>query len=107
LLWIQAVKIYDIGATADGQLLAFEVSNLRIGRRGVCRVVRSIEGAKLLRKPKFLPWFRESVFCEFVFDGELFEAEEPYGDSSRYWIGPRPPRMLSQTKKVRDAFARW
>jgi hypothetical protein len=99
------MKTYDYGATADGSLISFEVDNLLIGRRGVCRVVSSIQGATLVRRPKLFSWFREAVFCTFLVDGELFHAEEPWGDNSRYWIGPEPPRLISQTKKVRDAFA--
>jgi hypothetical protein len=101
------MNTYDIGVGSAGSVFAFEVDNFGLGRRGVCRVVAAIEGARILRRPKFLSWFRESVFCEFVIDGEPFQAEEPYGDSSRYWIGPRPPRRIPQTRKVRDAFARW
>lgn len=101
------MNTYDIGATPDGGVVAFEVDNIRIGRRGVCRIVASIEGATIVRKPKLLSWLRESVFCEFLVDGELFAAEEPYGDNSRYWIGPQPPRRIPQTRIVHDAFARW
>src|SRR5579864_6032168 len=104
---IGRVKTYDIGVSADGNLWAFEVDNFRIGRRAVCRVVSSIEGAALSRTPKLLSWFRESIFCEFSVDGEVFIAEEPYGDNSRYWIGPQPPRQIPQTRRVRDAFAQW
>jgi len=99
------VRTFDIGATPDGNLWAFEVNNFSLGRKGVCRVVTSIEGAVLVRGPRFFSWFREDSFCEFLVDGERFEAEEPFGDNSRYWIGPKPPRLLPQTKKVRDAFA--
>ncbi len=42
-----------------------------------------------MRKPKFFfSWFREDIFCVFEVNGALFEAEEPYGDSDLYWIGP-------------------
>jgi hypothetical protein len=101
------MKTYDIRGDGSGRLWAFEVDNAGLGRRDVCHVVEQIHGAKLLIGPKFLSWFRESTFCKFLVDGELYEAEEPYGDNSRYWIGPRPPRWLPQTEKVREAFAQW
>ena len=98
------MKTFDL-FDSDNRLYAFEIGNLRIGRRGVCRVVKTIPGAKLTRTPKLFSWVREAEFCEFTVDGEIFAAEEPFGDNSRYWIGPKPPRWLPQTEKVRDAFA--
>jgi uncharacterized protein (DUF1499 family) len=99
------MNIYDLH-DEQNRPFAFEISNLVLGRHGVCRVVESIPGAKVVRKPKFLSWFRESTFCEFVVDGEMYEVEEPFGDNSRYWVGPSTPRWLPQTEKVRNAFAR-
>ena len=88
----------------DGRLFAFEVNNAGLGRNGVCRVVETIPGAQVIRRPKFLSWFREEVFCEFLVDGKTFVAWEPFGDNSRYWIGPEPTEPLTQIRSVRDAF---
>ena len=51
------------------------------------------------------------MFCEFVLDGVLFEGEEPYGDNSRYWIGPsgtgiddKPLEYFPQIEVVLKAF---
>ena len=100
------MKTYPI-YNAENRIFAFEVSNLVLGRSGVCRVIQAIPGAVLTRKPKLLSWFREGSFCEFTVDGETFEAEEPFGDNSRYWVGPCPPRWLPQTEMVHEAFQRW
>ena len=98
------MKVYEIH-DSQGRVFAFEIENLGVGRRGVCRIVERISGAKVIRQPKFLSWFREAEFCEFTVDGESFVAEEPWGDNSRYWIGPKPTRWVPQAEKVRDAFA--
>ncbi len=100
------MKIYDLH-DVENKVFAFEVSTLGIRRRGVCRVVETIPDAVFVRRPKCLSWFRESSFCEFIVDGETYVVEEPFGDNSRYWVGPTPPRWLPQTEKVREAFARW
>ena len=97
------MKTYEL-LDKDGHFFAFEVGNAGLGRRGVCRVVEAIPGAKVVRRPKFLSWFREEEFCEFVVDGKTFVAWEPYGDSSRYWIGPDPIEPLPQTQRVQAAF---
>ena len=97
---MKTYELYD----PSNRLFAFEISNVFTGRRSVCRIVEHIPGAVLTRRPKALSWLREASFCEFTVDGELYEVEEPFGDNSRYWIGPVPPRYLPQTAKVRDAF---
>ena len=97
------MKTYEL-LDEDGRVYAFEVSNAGLGRKGVCQVVETVPEARITRRPKFLSWFREEVFCEFEVDGEAFIAWEPFGDNSRYWIGPEPTRLLAQTQSVREAF---
>lgn len=97
------MKTYEL-LDEEGRFFAFEVGNSGLGRSGVCRVVETIPGAKIVRRPKFLSWFREEEFCEFDVDGKKFIAWEPYGDNSRYWIGPEPIEPLPQTQRVRAAF---
>jgi hypothetical protein len=96
------MKIYDIH-DAEGRVFAFEVKNF--GRSRVAKFVSSISGAKVTREPMVLSSFREDEFCEFTVNGQLFVAWEPYGDNSRYWIGPRPPKWCEEVLLVRHAFA--
>ena len=97
------VTVYEI-KDPDGRVFAFEVENSRLGRRAVCKVLARIPGCRIVRRPKFLSWLRESEFCQFEVEGITFVVEEPFGDNSRYWIGPRPPRWVSQIAAVRQAF---
>ena len=90
----------------EGRVFAFEVSNFFRARRDICGVASTIPGVRIIREPKFLSWFREEVFCEFELDGVRFEAWEPYGDNSRYWIGPEPTRWVPQMEAVREAFSK-
>ncbi len=99
------MKTYDL-RDSEGRIYAFEVSNVLLGRRGVCRVVRSIPGAKLTRMPRLLSWCREEEFCAFTVDGETFVAWEPFGDNGRYWIGPKSARWCPQIEVVKAAFRR-
>ena len=98
------MQIYDL-KDGEGRSFAFEVANWTLGRRGVCALVVQIPGATLLRKPRFLSWWREDEFCEFEVDGQRFTAWEPFGDNSQYWIGPEPPHWCPQIEVVREAFA--
>jgi hypothetical protein len=101
------MKIFDL-RDKEGRLHAFEVHNTLLGRRGLLAVVKTIPGATITRKPlHLLSWFREEEFCEFTIGDRLFVAWEPFGDSSRYWIGTKPPGWCAELLLVRDAFARW
>jgi hypothetical protein len=97
------VIVYDI-KDADGRVFAFEVENLALGRRGVCKVLTRIPGCRLVRRPRFLSWLRESEFCQFEIENVTFVVDEFFGDNSRYWIGPEPPRWVPQIAAVRQAF---
>ena len=63
----------------------------------------------MVRRPRLLSWRREEVFCEFLLGGARFEIWEPYGDNSRYWIGPAGAnaadmRPTEEIARVREAF---
>lgn len=94
------MRTYDIH-TEDGELLAFEVDNLLLMRVGAIRVVKSIPGVKIISAR----WVREDVFCRFELSGREFMVEEPWGDNSRYCIGPMEPvEPTEQIKQARAAF---
>ncbi len=98
------MRVYDLKDN-DGRVFAFELDNLWLGRRGVARVVRTIPDVSLIRVPEpVFSWWAEEEFCEFELGGVRFVAWEPFGDNSRYWIGPRPPVFSEMTAAVRDAF---
>lgn len=103
MYFASAMKIFDL-KDQEGRTYAFEVENLAIGRSGFCKVVKTIPGAEILKTPRFLSWFREDVFCKFSVAGATFEAWEPFGDSSRYWVGPEPVSYVPQISIIRSAF---
>ena len=97
------MKIYDLH-DKEGKAYAFEIDNVLLGRRGACRVVRSIPNANILKEPKLLSWHREEIFCEFELDGLRFQVWEPFGDNSRYWVGPESATETRQINVIRAAF---
>jgi hypothetical protein len=76
------------------------------GRHGACRIARRIPGARVVRSQRRFASSNRDGFCEFELDGVTFIIEEPFGDNSRYWIGPNPAHYMAQTAVVRDIFAR-
>jgi hypothetical protein len=97
------MKIFDL-VDAEGRVFAFEVPNGLLSRRGLARVVGTIAGVRVLQAPRLFSWSQEESFCEFEVDGQPFEAWEPFGDNSRYWIGPKPAQWCTQVELVRAAF---
>jgi hypothetical protein len=95
------MKIHEIH-DAEGRLLAFEVDNAFIGRSTVASIVRTINGAELLELHR--SWWRVDEFCRFRIAGVEFRVWEPFGDNSRYWVGPEPPHVCPETSMVRGAF---
>jgi hypothetical protein len=101
------MKTFDL-RDQEGRLCAFEVHNALLGGRGLLAVVKTIPSVTITRKPLLLfSWFREEDSCEFTIGDRLFVAWEPFGDNSRYWIGPKLPGSCAELQLVRDAFARW
>ena len=77
---------YSILDSAE-RLLAFEIENVYLTVSKAAALLQSVDGVsdierrQLFRKPM-------DVHIRFRFRGVPFIVWEPYGDSSRYWIGP-------------------
>lgn len=99
------MKIFDI-PDAGGEPYAFEVSNLLLGRRRACQIVMRIPRVRIVSRPRLFSWWREDVFCAFELGGVPFRIEEPFGDNSRYWIGPSNGTTASELRVIREAFRR-
>jgi hypothetical protein len=90
-----------------GIVTGFSVSNLFLRRWAVPKVVRSIPGARVVRKQRPFRFRARDDFCEFVVDGKTFLVIEPFGDNSKYWVVAEPPEPhCPSLAKVREAFAR-
>lgn len=83
----------------QGKLVAFEVSSL-LSRRLARRVAASIPGARIVSSK-----LREDQFCEFEIAGAKFAIEEPFGDNSRFWVGPVNELAIDAVERVQTHFA--
>jgi hypothetical protein len=69
-----------------GVLFAFEVNAQVLGRR-LARLLGAVEGVSAVRRRRW--WMGSAdVHIRFQYLGREFVVWEPYGDSSRWWIGP-------------------
>src|SRR5258707_955241 len=68
---------------------AFEIENAYITAGSAARVLRTVPGVRGIRLRK---WFRPSDYLvEFGFADREYAVLEPFGDNSRFWIGPKEP----------------
>lgn len=71
-----------------GRMFAFEIENVYIGKTKAATLLGSVHGVADIRVRKLFS-SNPDTHVEFTYMGRPFMVWEPYGDSSRYWIGPR------------------
>jgi hypothetical protein len=99
------MKIHDL-TDSEGRVFAFEISNTFFSRKKLCKFVQSIPETQILKTPSIRSSLKvDDEFCEFETRGQKFVAWEPFGDNSRYWIGPKPALWCEQVSLVKNAFA--
>jgi hypothetical protein len=82
------MKTYPIYASDKSTLFAFEIPNTFVRLSSIARTLASVDGVKNIERRK---WFSISadVPIKFQYQGIEYIVWEPFGDNSRYWIGPR------------------
>lgn len=94
------MRVFDL-RTEDGQPYAFEVENLWLRQAGAIDVVRSTPGVSVSPAD---PNRFDDEFCVFELNGVIFAMSEPFGDNSRYWVGPVEAGHEAELAIVRQAF---
>ena len=89
---------------SDGSLHGFEVTSAWITFGPLFRILRSVPGVTHVRRN----WFRDDRVL-FNFRGVAAVVNEPWGDNSRYWIGPADPEAFPQIdiSPLHEAFRRY
>ena len=99
------MRVFDL-INSEGDIFAFEIQNFLLGRRAAARIIKQVPGTTVLRAPKSFLYFREEVFCEFDLAGCKFKVWEPFGDNSRYHIGPEDNKRHAEIDILRESFRR-
>ncbi len=97
---------YPIHDPQSGRVVAFEIENVYIGVPTIARLLESVNGITQVRQRR---WFRgpDDVHVLFWFRDQECMVWEPYGDSSRYWIGPQDPAPYLDMGAVQEVFNRY
>jgi hypothetical protein len=90
----------------NGEVFAFEMPNSYfITSRGVARYFSLCPGVSIVRVRR--PFARDDVHVQLEIQGDSFDVWEPYGDNSRYWIGPSAePYRRRPTIDALEAYVR-
>ena len=83
----------------DGAIQAFEISSSWLTFRPIFRLLRSVSGVENVKRN----WFNDDRIS-FTFRGRPCVVNEPWGDNSRFWIGPATPDPELDMAPVNDAF---
>lgn len=87
----------------DGTIAYFEISNAFPWSLGFMRrVLTSVEGVSDFRRERNC----DDRFS-FLYFGRRCVVHEPFGDNSRYWIGPAEPEPPIDMTAMRDAFTQF
>ncbi len=70
-----------------GMMFAVEVENAYIRPRRLAEILRGVDAVSAVRVRRRFS-VSSDVHVTFQYHGKPFIVLEPYGDSSRYWIGP-------------------
>lgn len=81
------MRTYPITNAATGRTIAFEIDNATVSGRRVARVLQAISGVTECRLAGSF-FSANDLRVTFTYYGTPCVVWEPFGDNSRYWIGP-------------------
>ena len=81
------MKVFPL-VRSDGNVIAFEIEHAWVSRKAIANLLKRTDGVSTvtLRRRFFSA---DDIRIEFRYRGVEYIVWEPWGDNSRYWIGPR------------------
>lgn len=87
------MKTYQANVSPDGRLIAFEIESAYIGAATVTRLLQQAKGISEVNRRRIFSGDGD-VHVRFKYRGHPCIVWEPYGDNSRYWLGPENPEAF-------------
>lgn len=86
---------------------AFEIENVYVGPGTIGRLLMQVDGVADVRVRRlFGKW--EDVHVWFKYRNRDYVVLEPFGDNSRYWIGPKDPEENAfDVRDIENVFKRY
>ena len=90
------MKTYPILSKDGSRTFAFEVDNIYIAPAAAAHLLAEVDSVTDVELRKMFSKSSD-IHVEFKYLGQPYIVWEPYGDNSRYWVGPR-----EEVSDVRD-----
>jgi len=102
------MKTYPLSQkNEDDQPIAFEIDNAYIGSGAIASLLKEIEGITDVHK-EGIGGFPREIHVRFKYQGYDYVVWEPYGDNSKYCIGPdNPDECKKSIRPIEEVFKRY
>lgn len=101
------MKTYSAKTTPDGRLIAFEIENIYVGISAIAGLFQQISAITDVNRRRLFAG-ESDIHVRFKYGGQPCVVWEPYGDSSRYWIGAETPdAFTANLQELRTIFDRY
>lgn len=98
------MRTYPAKTSSDNRLIAFEVESIYLGISVITRLLQRCDFVTDVKRRRLFS-SDSDVHIRFKYRGQSCVVWEPYGDSSRYWVGAEAPdAFTSNLREVREAF---
>ena len=102
------MRTYPVGGDADG--FAFEIDHVYLRRETIVHLLNMVDGVTDVHLGGGFG-SRDDIRVEFKCQGHDYIVMEPFGDNSRYWIGPKGGKddvaVAANMGKIKAVFARY
>ena len=82
------MRTFEIHSDDEGYFVAFEIENAYVRPSKVREILSTVDGVQSVAVGNPSGESRD-IRVTFDYEGIEFIVWEPYGDNSRYWIGPK------------------
>ena len=81
------MDVYSVMTAAGQRAPVFQIDVAYAGPRAIAKILSTVGGVSEIATRRFIVSPRD-IHIRFLFRGVPFVVLEPWGDNSRYWIGP-------------------
>ena len=101
------MRTYPVVTKEGTRSPAFEIENAYISPASVAMLLAEVKGVTDVQRRKMFAKSSD-VHIEFKYLGQPYIVWEPYGDNSRYWIGPKETMEgVGNDTRLEEAFKRY
>ena len=82
------MRTYPVKSDSGGPTPIFQIDSIYMSARAIAALLSRSDNVSNVRLGRAIPGETRDVKVRFDYLGQPFMVWEPFGDNSRYWIGP-------------------